>query len=135
MNSIRSQIVDLSDASLEPAGWNDLQKPPLPNPEDISLYELHIRDFSVNDPTVPDEYKGTFKAFTLPNSNGMQHLQALQQAAQSLEHGRTQLTASGAGELLAEDLRHAQQAIGEITGTFSSDELLGRIFSSFCIGK
>ena len=63
------------------------------------------------------------------------HLQALQQAAQSLEHGRTQLTATGAGELLAEDLRHAQQAIGEITGTFSSDELLGRIFSSFCIGK
>lgn len=63
------------------------------------------------------------------------HLQALQKAAQSLEHGRAQLTATGAGELLAEDLRHAQQAIGEITGAFSSDDLLGRIFTSFCIGK
>lgn len=63
------------------------------------------------------------------------HLDALRQAAASLVHGRTQLTATGAGELLAEDLRQAQQALGEITGAFSSDDLLGRIFSSFCIGK
>lgn len=63
------------------------------------------------------------------------HLQALQAAQQSLTHGRAQLTAAGAGELLAEDLRMAQQALGEITGAFSSDDLLGRIFSSFCIGK
>ncbi|MGQ7960196.1 tRNA uridine-5-carboxymethylaminomethyl(34) synthesis GTPase MnmE [Pseudomonas sp. SP16.1] len=63
------------------------------------------------------------------------HLQALHQAEQHLEHGRAQLTLMGAGELLAEDLRLAQQALGEITGAFSSDDLLGRIFSSFCIGK
>ena len=63
------------------------------------------------------------------------HLEALRQAQTSLEHGRAQLTLMGAGELLAEDLRQAQQALGEITGAFSSDDLLGRIFSSFCIGK
>jgi tRNA modification GTPase len=63
------------------------------------------------------------------------HLDALRQASASLEHGRQQLTLAGAGELLAEDLRQAQQALGEITGAFSSDDLLGRIFSSFCIGK
>lgn len=63
------------------------------------------------------------------------HLEALRQASSHLEHGRSQLTLAGAGELLAEDLRHAQQALGEITGAFSSDDLLGRIFSSFCIGK
>ncbi len=63
------------------------------------------------------------------------HLEALRQACGYLDHGREQLTLAGAGELLAEDLRHAQQALGEITGAFSSDDLLGRIFSSFCIGK
>jgi len=63
------------------------------------------------------------------------HLEALRQAAGHLEHGHAQLTLAGAGELLAEDLRMAQQALGEITGAFSSDDLLGRIFSSFCIGK
>ena len=63
------------------------------------------------------------------------HLEALRQAATHLEHGHAQLTLAGAGELLAEDLRMAQQALGEITGAFSYDDLLGRIFSSFCIGK
>ena len=63
------------------------------------------------------------------------HLEALQRAAASLDHGYQQLTLLGAGELLAEDLRMAQQALGEITGEFSPDDLLGRIFSSFCIGK
>src|SRR5690606_6316905 len=63
------------------------------------------------------------------------HLDALRQAQQHLDHGHAQLTLAGAGELLAEDLRQAQQALGEITGAFSSDDLLGRIFSSFCIGK
>ncbi|MGM3389834.1 tRNA uridine-5-carboxymethylaminomethyl(34) synthesis GTPase MnmE [Stutzerimonas stutzeri] len=63
------------------------------------------------------------------------HLDALRQASDSLAHGYAQLTQAGAGELLAEDLRQAQQALGEITGAFSSDDLLGRIFSSFCIGK
>ncbi|TRX73804.1 tRNA uridine-5-carboxymethylaminomethyl(34) synthesis GTPase MnmE [Pseudomonas mangiferae] len=63
------------------------------------------------------------------------HLDALQRAQDHLDHGRDQLVAAGAGELLAEDLRHAQQCLGEITGAFSSDDLLGRIFSSFCIGK
>lgn len=63
------------------------------------------------------------------------HLEALHKASASLEHGRSQLTLAGAGELLAEDLRQAQQSLGEITGAFSSDDLLGRIFSSFCIGK
>ncbi|HWV08934.1 MAG TPA: tRNA uridine-5-carboxymethylaminomethyl(34) synthesis GTPase MnmE [Pseudomonas sp.] len=63
------------------------------------------------------------------------HLEALRQASAHLDHGHAQLTLAGAGELLAEDLRQAQHALGEITGAFSSDDLLGRIFSSFCIGK
>lgn len=63
------------------------------------------------------------------------HLTALQQALDAVVSGRQHLAGQAAGELLAEELRLAQQALGEITGEFSSDDLLGRIFSSFCIGK
>lgn len=63
------------------------------------------------------------------------HLQSLNTAADFLHSGEQQLINAGAGELLAEDLRQCQNALGEITGAVSSDELLGEIFSSFCIGK
>ncbi|MBT8138104.1 MAG: tRNA uridine-5-carboxymethylaminomethyl(34) synthesis GTPase MnmE, partial [Gammaproteobacteria bacterium] len=63
------------------------------------------------------------------------HLDALARARQHVQAGRDQLEQARAGELLAEELRLAQQALGEITGEVSSDDLLGRIFNSFCIGK
>ncbi|MGQ3890833.1 tRNA uridine-5-carboxymethylaminomethyl(34) synthesis GTPase MnmE [Legionella sp. CNM-4043-24] len=63
------------------------------------------------------------------------HLSALDQARDLLLNGQHQLMTCRAGELLAEDLRLAHMALTEITGEFSSDDLLGRIFSSFCIGK
>jgi len=63
------------------------------------------------------------------------HLDALQRARELLLHGQQELALHNAGELLAEDLRLCQQALGEITGVVSPDMLLGRIFSSFCIGK
>lgn len=63
------------------------------------------------------------------------HLQALNTAAEHLQQGHEQLVYAKSGELLAEELRLAQQALSEITGEFTSDDLLGRIFSSFCIGK
>jgi pullulanase-type alpha-1,6-glucosidase len=79
-NSARSQIVDLHDPALMPAGWDSLEKPALAAPEDIVIYELHLRDFSVYDPTVPDELKGTYLAFTLADSLGMTHLRRLAEA-------------------------------------------------------
>ncbi len=63
------------------------------------------------------------------------HLQALDDAKEVLITGQTQLAEHRAGELLAEDLRLAHHLLGEITGEFSADDLLGSIFSSFCIGK
>jgi tRNA modification GTPase len=63
------------------------------------------------------------------------HLDALDRAKRALTNGQDQLAGHGAGELLAEDLRDAQRALGEITGEFSADDLLGEIFGSFCIGK
>ena len=63
------------------------------------------------------------------------HLAAITQASELVTHGITQLNLANAGELLAEDLREAQRYLSEITGEFTSDDLLGVIFSSFCIGK
>ena len=63
------------------------------------------------------------------------HLQALEEVAEHLARGHVQLTQFFAGELLAEELRMVQNALSEITGQFTSDDLLGNIFSSFCIGK
>ena len=80
MNSKFSQIVDLNDADLKPEGWNALEKPALAAPEDIVLYELHIRDFSIHDQKVPEALRGTYKAFAVKDSNGMKHLSMLAQA-------------------------------------------------------
>lgn len=63
------------------------------------------------------------------------HLEAINNAIAAVEQGLLQLKKFAAGELLAEELRLAQQYLSEITGEFSSDDLLGRIFTSFCIGK
>lgn len=63
------------------------------------------------------------------------HLDALARAREFLLRGQHELLSRNAGELLADDLRAGQQALGEITGAVSADDLLGRIFSSFCIGK
>ena len=63
------------------------------------------------------------------------HLEALEKAYQFVVIGEQQLHDAMAGELLAEELRLAHQSLCEITGEFTSDDLLGKIFSSFCIGK
>lgn len=63
------------------------------------------------------------------------HLDALNRADAHLHEAQRQLKDRRAGELMAEELRQAQQCLGEITGQFTPDDLLGRIFTSFCIGK
>jgi tRNA modification GTPase len=63
------------------------------------------------------------------------HLEALKKGYELVQNALQQLQTTQASELIAEDLRQAQQALAEITGEFSSDDLLGKIFSSFCIGK
>ncbi|MDY6483133.1 tRNA uridine-5-carboxymethylaminomethyl(34) synthesis GTPase MnmE [Acinetobacter faecalis] len=63
------------------------------------------------------------------------HLDAMKRTQEYLAEAREQLVVYNAGELVAESLRLAQNALGEITGDFSADDLLGKIFGSFCIGK
>ena len=63
------------------------------------------------------------------------HLRAIEDAISHFEIGKKALAEDRAGEIFAEELRLAQQSLGEITGEFTSDDLLGKIFSEFCIGK
>ncbi len=63
------------------------------------------------------------------------HVDALNRARQHVQSAADTLSSTRAFELFAEDLRLAQHALGEITGEFTSDDLLGEIFGSFCIGK
>lgn len=76
-NAQRSILVDLDDRALTPRGWDHLDKPRLAQPEDSTIYELHVRDFSSTDETVPAAHRGTYLAFSHPHSAGMRHLRAL----------------------------------------------------------
>ncbi len=75
-----------------------------------------------------DDSRGTFSARA-------RHVDALERTQTHLDRSREQLAEAYAGELAAEELRQAQQTLGEITGAFTPDDLLGQIFSTFCIGK
>lgn len=63
------------------------------------------------------------------------HLDALARTRAAVDAAREVLSTRGAGELAAEELRQAQRALGEITGEVTSDDILGEIFSRFCLGK
>jgi pullulanase len=81
-----SQIVDLSAAALEPRGWATSPAPaPLPSAKQ-EIQELHVRDFSVADTTVPAGERGTYLAFTDAGSVGMRHLRALAAAGVTTVH-------------------------------------------------
>ena len=75
-NGTRTQIVNLADTALKPAGWDTLAKPKLNKLSDASIYEMHIRDFSIADTSVPSGLRGTYDAFTV-SSNGTKRLRAL----------------------------------------------------------
>jgi pullulanase-type alpha-1,6-glucosidase len=83
-DSTHSQIVDLDDPALRPAGWDRLRKPALTGKPQIQ--ELSVRDFSIADTTVPAERRGTYLAFTDQTSAGMTHLKALADAGTSHVH-------------------------------------------------
>jgi pullulanase-type alpha-1,6-glucosidase len=89
-NGTFAQIVDLADPSLKPAGWDALAKPPLAAPEDVVVYESHVRDFSALDPTTPAERRGKYLGFVTPPagtpSDGLDHLAALASAGLTHVH-------------------------------------------------
>jgi pullulanase-type alpha-1,6-glucosidase len=85
-NSTRSILVDLRDPVLRPRGWDRLSKPSLRQPEDSTIYELHVRDFSITDETVAPAHRGTFMAFTDRRSDGMRHLRRLARSGMNSLH-------------------------------------------------
>jgi pullulanase len=86
LNGTKSRITDLDSDETKPAGWDDDSSPPLRSFSDMSLYELHIRDFSVNDLTVPAAHRGLYEAFDDQNSDGMRHLRSLAKSGLKAVH-------------------------------------------------
>ena len=84
-NSERSVMVDLDDAAIAPAQWRTATAPELAQPEDQSIYELHVRDFSISDPDVPAAHRGTYLAFA-DDGQGRRHLQGLAEAGLTTVH-------------------------------------------------
>ncbi|WP_246605993.1 pullulanase-type alpha-1,6-glucosidase [Paractinoplanes toevensis] len=85
-DSTLSRIADLNDPALAPAGWSSLRKPAATSPAKIQISELSVRDFSIADSTVPAAERGTYEAFTDPNTAGMKHLAALAKAGTTHLH-------------------------------------------------
>ncbi|BBC37060.1 1,4-alpha-glucan branching enzyme [Streptomyces graminofaciens] len=85
-DSERSLVVDLRDKSLAPSGWTSYTKPKAVPLNDAQIQELHVRDFSVGDKTVPAKDQGTYLAFTDKDTDGSEHLRALAKAGTSYVH-------------------------------------------------
>ena len=85
-DSTRSVAVDLSDPSLAPEQWATTASPTVLNDAARTIYELHVRDFSAADATVPLELRGTYEAFTVSGSDGMTHLAELADAGVDTIH-------------------------------------------------
>ncbi|MEY3277831.1 MAG: hypothetical protein RLZZ426_317 [Actinomycetota bacterium] len=85
MNSTRTQVFDPSDARYLPENWN-VNRPAFTTLKDATIYELHVRDFSIKDQTVSAENRGTYLAFTEQESNGMKHLKKLRAAGMTHLH-------------------------------------------------
>ncbi|NP_001104920.1 pullulanase-type starch debranching enzyme 1 [Zea mays] len=87
-NSTRTWLVDINNETLKPLAWDGLaaEKPRLDSFSDISIYELHIRDFSAHDSTVDCPFRGGFCAFTFQDSVGIEHLKKLSDAGLTHVH-------------------------------------------------
>jgi len=86
LNGVKTRITELACQEQKPLGWTESQSPWLRSVNDLTIYELHMRDFSADDETVPAPFRGTYLAFTDPQSNGMRHLSKLAQSGLKAIH-------------------------------------------------
>ncbi|HEU5128693.1 MAG TPA: pullulanase-type alpha-1,6-glucosidase [Glycomyces sp.] len=85
-DSTHSQIVDLDDADLKPEGWDDLSKPEPVTAAQAQVWEVHVREFSIADESVPAELRGTYAAFAEADSASVRHLAELADAGLTHVH-------------------------------------------------
>ena len=124
-NSTHSVLVDLADKAFRPRAW-ERAKQPVVAPVDQTIYELHVRDFSINDQTVPAALRGTYDAFAV-NGSGTKHLRELAAAGlttvhllptfdiASIEEDRTkQAVPAGDLKAMAPDSTEQQAAVGAV---------------------
>jgi pullulanase len=128
VNGTKSRITDLESDSTKPERWDDSTSPRIHSIGDMSIYELHVRDFSVNDSTVPAQDRGMYEAFNEQNSNGMRHLRSLAQSGLKAVHilpsfhfasiNEDKSTWQTTGDLShdAPDSTQQQQAVNSIQG-------------------
>jgi pullulanase len=86
LNGTKTRITDLNDPSTKPSHWDYSSSPYLYSKSDFSVYELHVGEFSTADTSVPSQYRGTYLAFTNPQTLGMNHLAHLAQAGLKAVH-------------------------------------------------
>lgn len=139
-------VVDVTDAQGDPVALPDIDVVTVRNKADLVSEPAVTREDSVTVSALTgagmDDLATLLKhrAGYTANAEGnviarQRHLDALARAGQHLTRGTRELKQHAAGEIMAEELRLAQQCLGEITGRVTSDDLLGDIFSNFCIGK
>lgn len=110
-DSTHSVAVDLDDRALQPKVWRETKAPVVERAVDQTIYELHVRDFSIADPTVPADRRGTYLAFAEQRSAGMTHLRELAEAGLTTVH----LLPTFDIATIPED-RDAQATTGDLTG-------------------
>ncbi|MFC2690415.1 MAG: DUF3372 domain-containing protein, partial [Propionibacterium freudenreichii] len=86
VDSTRSVAVNMDNPSIAPSEWADSKAPVIEDDAQRSIYELHVRDFSAADTSVPEDMRGTYMAFTQFQSNGMRHLAELSRAGMNTVH-------------------------------------------------
>ena len=129
VNGVKSRLTDVDAETNKPFGWDFETAPYLDRVNDLSIYELHVRDFSVFDATVPGAHRGNYLAFTDQNSNGMQHLYTLAQAGlkavhllptfhfNSVNEDRSTWKITGALNQYAHDSQSQQAAVAAVEGS------------------
>lgn len=128
LDSTHSVAVDLDAADWRPKVWRGTPAPVVENPVDQTIYELHVRDFSITDETVPERLRGTYGAFGTSRSDGMRHLRSLADAGLTTVHllptfdiasipeDRADQATTGDLSGFAPDSAEQQAAVAEIQG-------------------